>query len=101
MTAPSSTPCVPPTPCTCPRNAMTCGERTSSRMSRCDELSRDKVSQGKLSQEEEGDAMADVTDLTIAQAEIRRRVAAIGAEQWSLPTPCSEWDVADLVAHLV
>ncbi len=45
--------------------------------------------------------MADVTDLTIAQAEIRRRVAAIGAEQWGLPTPCSEWDVADLVAHLV
>ena len=45
--------------------------------------------------------MTDVTDLTIAQAEIRRRVAAIGAEQWGLPTPCTEWTVADLVAHMV
>jgi uncharacterized protein (TIGR03086 family) len=45
--------------------------------------------------------MTDVTDLTIAQAEVRRRVAAIGAGQWGLPTPCSEWTVTDLVAHMV
>jgi uncharacterized protein (TIGR03086 family) len=45
--------------------------------------------------------MADVTDLTTAQAEIRRRVKAVGPEQWALPTPCDEWSVQDLVFHLV
>jgi uncharacterized protein (TIGR03086 family) len=45
--------------------------------------------------------MTDVTDLTIAQAEVRRRVRAIGAAQWDLPTPCSKWDVKDLVVHMV
>lgn len=28
-------------------------------------------------------------------------VAAIGDEQWELPTPCEEWNVRDLVAHVV
>jgi uncharacterized protein (TIGR03086 family) len=29
------------------------------------------------------------------------RVAAIGPDQWSRPTPCSEWDVRALVNHVV
>jgi uncharacterized protein (TIGR03086 family) len=30
-----------------------------------------------------------------------RLVAGIRAEQWSLPTPCTEWEVRQLVDHLV
>ena len=45
--------------------------------------------------------MTDVTDLTTSQSEIRRRVAAIGAQQWDLPTPCSNWNVRDLVIHMI
>lgn len=29
------------------------------------------------------------------------RVAAVGPDQWGLPTPCSDWDVRALVAHVV
>ncbi|WP_250213578.1 TIGR03086 family metal-binding protein [Acrocarpospora catenulata] len=28
------------------------------------------------------------------------RVHEVGSEQWSLPTPCTEWNVRDLVNHL-
>ena len=33
--------------------------------------------------------------------EFDRRVHAIGGEQWDRPTPCVEWNVRDLVNHLV
>ena len=33
--------------------------------------------------------------------EFGTRVRAVGPDQWHLPTPCSEWDVHDLVNHLV
>lgn len=29
------------------------------------------------------------------------RVAAVGAGDWSKPTPCSDWTVADLVDHVI
>lgn len=32
---------------------------------------------------------------------VERRVLAIRDDQWHLPTPCTEWDVRDLVHHLV
>ena len=38
---------------------------------------------------------------TAATAEFDRRVRAIGPQQWHNPTPCTEWDVRDLVNHLV
>lgn len=31
----------------------------------------------------------------------RRIVAGVGADQWSQPTPCKEWDVRGLVNHIV
>ena len=29
------------------------------------------------------------------------RLQGVGADQWSLPTPCSEWTVRDLVTHVI
>ncbi|CAM4175506.1 TIGR03086 family metal-binding protein [Nocardiopsis rhodophaea] len=36
-----------------------------------------------------------------AMAEFDRRVREVKATQWADPTPCTDWDVHDLVAHLV
>ena len=36
-----------------------------------------------------------------ALAEFGRRVELVEDGQWSLPTPCADWDVRALVAHLV
>jgi uncharacterized protein (TIGR03086 family) len=36
-----------------------------------------------------------------AVQEFGARVRSVGDDQWHLPTPCSEWDVHDLVNHLV
>jgi uncharacterized protein (TIGR03086 family) len=35
-----------------------------------------------------------------AGEEFGTRVQAVGDEQWSLPTPCTEWDVRTLVNHV-
>ena len=44
----------------------------------------------------------DVFDaLSRSRAELDRRVAAVGAGQWELPTPCSEWDVRALAQHCI
>ncbi len=36
-----------------------------------------------------------------ALLELARRVPVVGQGQWHDPTPCSEWDVHDLVDHVV
>jgi uncharacterized protein (TIGR03086 family) len=36
-----------------------------------------------------------------AQRAFGDRVHAIGADQWRLPTPDTEWDVSELVGHLI
>ena len=36
-----------------------------------------------------------------ALAELDARIALIGDDQWSNPTPCRDWDVRALVAHMV
>ncbi len=44
----------------------------------------------------------DITKLhRRALEETRRRVAAIGPDDWSRPTPCADWDVAALLNHIV
>ena len=39
--------------------------------------------------------------LVTALAATRRVVAGVGPDRWTLPTPCSQWTVADVTAHLV
>ncbi|MGB8943920.1 MAG: TIGR03086 family metal-binding protein [Streptomyces sp.] len=36
----------------------------------------------------------------LASSEFTRRLRAVGPEQWSAPTPCTEWDVHHLVNHM-
>jgi uncharacterized protein (TIGR03086 family) len=44
----------------------------------------------------------DVIDMhRRAAAEFGDRVGRVGAGQWELPTPCTEWDVRALVGHVV
>ncbi|MEY2477655.1 MAG: hypothetical protein QOG87_2970 [Actinomycetota bacterium] len=45
--------------------------------------------------------MDPLDTLAAGRAEFERRVAAIGDDQWRLPTPCDEWDVSALVHHVV
>ncbi len=44
----------------------------------------------------------DTLDLFRASVgEFDRRVGAVGDDQWTNPTPCTDWSVRDLVNHLV
>lgn len=42
-----------------------------------------------------------VEDLDRATAAVADLIASIRPEQWKEPTPCTEWDVRGVVAHLV
>jgi uncharacterized protein (TIGR03086 family) len=39
--------------------------------------------------------------LDLAHQEFDRALRAVGADQWSLPTPCAEWDVAGVANHVL
>lgn len=39
--------------------------------------------------------------MDLAHSEFERRLRSVTDEQWSWPTPCAEWNVLDLVNHLV
>jgi uncharacterized protein (TIGR03086 family) len=44
---------------------------------------------------------ADVTTLERAAADFEVRLRQVRDDQWSLPTPCSEWTVRELANHVV
>jgi uncharacterized protein (TIGR03086 family) len=46
-------------------------------------------------------AVATVEQLESVYATMRPLVAAVSADQWSAPTPCGDWDVRRLLAHVV
>lgn len=43
---------------------------------------------------------SDLAILAQVSAEFERRCEAIGNDQWDLPTPCSEWNLDQLVDHV-
>lgn len=45
--------------------------------------------------------MDDRELLDLATEVFRDRLAAVRPDQWDLPTPCEDWTVRDLVAHVV
>jgi uncharacterized protein (TIGR03086 family) len=42
-----------------------------------------------------------IAALQVALAATRAVIAGIGSDQWSLPTPCPEWTVEELTAHVI
>lgn len=42
-----------------------------------------------------------IAGLPVALAATRQVVAGIADDQWPLPTPCADWTVAELTAHLI
>ncbi len=44
---------------------------------------------------------ADADRYARVSSGLNERLQGVGADQWSLPTPCSEWSVRDLVAHVI
>lgn len=42
-----------------------------------------------------------VDDLAAACAAVQRVVSGVRAEQWDAPTPCTEWNVREVVNHVV
>jgi uncharacterized protein (TIGR03086 family) len=46
-------------------------------------------------------AVSSVEDLARAGTAVGDQIADIRPDQWTLPTPCTEWNVRDVVNHLV
>lgn len=47
------------------------------------------------------DSFADIVSrFTLASKDFEHRLAAVRADQWTWPTPCSEWNVRQLVCHM-
>jgi len=42
-----------------------------------------------------------IADLDRVLASVDRLIAGVKPDQWSNPTPCTEWDVRQLVSHMV
>jgi hypothetical protein len=49
----------------------------------------------------EADLAPEVDRLARAVAAVDDLIAGIRPEQWSAPTPCTEWTVRQLIAHLI
>ncbi|MGI8335829.1 TIGR03086 family metal-binding protein [Actinomadura scrupuli] len=48
-----------------------------------------------------GDFLEGLVDrFVLASAEFERRLRAVRSEQWAWPTPCTEWNVRQLVNHM-
>jgi uncharacterized protein (TIGR03086 family) len=47
------------------------------------------------------DADADLNLLALARLEFKRRLALVGVDDWARPTPCTEWNVRQLVNHVI
>ncbi|MEV7084559.1 TIGR03086 family metal-binding protein [Streptomyces sp. NPDC093085] len=45
--------------------------------------------------------MTSVTDFATVAREVQRLVESFDEQEWSLPTPCDEWDVRAVVDHLL
>jgi uncharacterized protein (TIGR03086 family) len=43
----------------------------------------------------------DLEYLAVARLGFKLRLALVGADDWAKPTPCTEWDVRQLVNHVV
>jgi uncharacterized protein (TIGR03086 family) len=41
-----------------------------------------------------------IEQLEVAHEEMARLIMGVADDQWSLPTPCVEWNVRDLVGHI-
>lgn len=46
-------------------------------------------------------SVPSVEDLTRALSAVEELIAGVGDDQWSAPTPCTDWTVRELVNHLV
>ena len=47
-----------------------------------------------------GDAMRSLEDLRAAADAFAERLDGVTTDRWDLPTPCTEWSVRELVAHV-